>query len=78
MDDIKSILTGVYMHKSSNIELIALRPSTMDAKTDVKSIVATFQTDALHWQADAREKIRDPDSGAPSCFDAQFLRAIKI
>ena len=73
------ILTGVYMHKFSNIELISLRSSTMYAKTGVKTIVATFCTGALHWQADAAEKnIRDPDSGARSCSDAQFLRAIKI
>ena len=72
------ILTGVYMHKFSNIELIALRPSTMYARTGGKIIVATFGTSALHWRADAEEKIREPDSGAPSFFDAQFLRAIKI
>ena len=72
------ILTGVYMHEFSNIELIALRSSTMYAKTGVKTIVATFGTGALHWQAHAAEKIRDPDSGSPSCSDAQFLRAIKI
>ena len=78
MDDSKLILTGVYMHKFSNIELIALRPSTMYAKTGVKTTVATSRTGALHRQADAAKKIRDPDSGAPSCSDAQFLRAIKI
>jgi hypothetical protein len=72
------ILTGVYMHKFSNIELIVLRTSTMYAKTGVKTTVATSRTGAQHWQADATEKIRDPDSGAPSCSDAQFLRAIKI
>ena len=53
MDDRKLILTGVYMHKFSNIELIALRPSTMYAKNGVKTIVATFGTGALHWRADA-------------------------
>ena len=67
--DSKLILTHVYMHKFSNIELIALRPSTMYAKTGVKTIVAT---------ADAAKKIRDPDSGSRSCSDAQFFRAIKI
>lgn len=73
------ILTGVYMHKFSNIELIALRPSTMYAKTGVKTTVATSRTGALNWRVDAAEKkIRDPDSGARSCSDAQFLRAIKI
>ena len=72
------ILTGVYMHKFSNIELIALRLSTMYAKTGVKTTVATSRTGALRWRADAAEKIRDSDSGAPSCSDAQFLRAIKI
>ena len=78
MDDNKLILTGVYMHKFSNIELIALRPSTMYAKTGVKTTVATFGTGALRWRADVEEKkIREPDSGAPSCSDAQFLRAIK-
>ena len=56
MDDSKLILTGVYMHKFSNIELIALRPSTMYAKTGVKTTVATSRTGALHWQADAAEK----------------------
>ena len=50
----------------------------MYAKTGVKTIVATSRTGALHWRADAAEKIRDPDSGACSCSDAQFLRAIKI
>ena len=39
-DDTKLILTGVYVHKFSNIELIALRSSTMYAKTGVKTIVA--------------------------------------
>ena len=56
MDDNKLILTGVYMHKFSNIELIALRPSTMYAKTGVKTTVATSHTGALHWRADATEK----------------------
>ena len=70
MDDSKLILTGVYMNTFSNIELIELRPSTMYAKTGVKTTVATFGTGALHWRADAAEKIRDPDSGAPSCSDA--------
>ena len=78
MDDRKLILTGVYMHKFSNIELIALIPSTMYAKIGVKTTVATSRTGALYWQADAAEKIRDPNSGARSCSDAQFLRAIKI
>ena len=64
------ILTGVYMHKFSNIELIALSPSTSYAKTGVKTTFATFGTGALHWRADAAEKITDPDSGAPSCSDA--------
>ena len=50
------ILTSVYMHKFSNIELIALRPSTMYAKTGVKTTVATSRTGALHWRADAAEK----------------------
>ena len=78
MDESKLILTGVYMHKFSNIELIALRPSTMYAKTGVKTTVAISRTGALNWQADAAEKIRYLDSGARSCSDAQFLRAIKI
>ena len=78
MDDSKLILTGVYMHKFSNMELIALRLSTMYAKTGVKTIVASFGTGALHWRADAAEKNRDPNSGAPSCSNAQFLCAIKI
>ena len=79
MDDRKLILTGVYMHKFSNIELIALRSSTMYAKTGVKTTVATSRNGALHWRADVAEiKIRDPDSRARSCSDAQFLRAIKI
>ena len=72
------MLTGVYMHKFSNIELIALKSFTMYAKTSIETTVATSRTGALHWRADAMEKIRDPDSGAPSCSDAQFLRAIKI
>ena len=72
------VLTGVYMHKFSNIELIELRTSTMYAKTGVKTTVATSRTGALNWRADATEKNRDPDSGARSCSDAQFLRAIKI
>ena len=71
-------LTGVHMHKFSNIELIALKPSTMYAKTGVKTTVATSRTSALHWRADAAEKTRDPDTGARSCSDAQFLHAIKI
>ena len=66
------------MHKFSNIELIALRLSTMYAKTGVKTTVATSHTGALHWRADEWKKLRDLDSGAPSCSDAQFLRAIKI
>ena len=66
------------MHKFSNIELIALRPSTMYAKTGVKTTVATFGTGALHWRADAAEKNQGPELQAPSCSDAQFLRAIKI
>ena len=78
LDDNKLILTCVYMHKFSNIEPIALRSSTMYAKTGVKTTIATFGTGALHWRADAAKKIWDPDSGAPSCSDAQFLRAIKI
>ena len=56
MDDSKLILTGVYMHKFSNIELIALRPSTMYAKTGVKTTFATSRTGALHWRADGAEK----------------------
>ena len=78
MDDSKLILTGVYMHKFSNIELIALRPSTVYVKTGVKRTVATFGIGALHWRADAVEKNQGPDSGARSCSNAQFLRAIKI
>ena len=78
MDDSKLILTGVYMHKFSNIELIALRPSTMYAKTGVKTTAATSRTGALHWRADATKKVRDPESGARSCSNALFLRAIKI
>ena len=50
----------------------------MYAKTGVKKTVATSRTGALYWQADAAEKIRDPNSGARSCSDAQFLRSIKI
>ena len=68
----------VYMHKFSYIELIALRPSTMYAKTGVKTTVAASRTCALNWRADAAEKIRDPDSGARSFSDAQFLCAIKF
>ena len=68
----------MYMHKFSNIELIALRPSTMYAKTGVKTTGSTSRTGALHWRADATKKISDPDSGARSCSDAQFLHAIKI
>ena len=56
MDDNKLILIGVYMHKFSNIELIALRSSTMYAKTGVKTTVATSRTGALNWRADATEK----------------------
>ena len=56
MDDSKLILTGVYMHKFSNIELIALRPSTMYAKTGVKTTVATSRTGALHRRAEAAKK----------------------
>ena len=56
MDDSKLILTSVYMHNFSNIELIAVRPSTMYAKTEVKTTVATSRTGALHWRADAAEK----------------------
>ena len=44
------------MHKFSNMELIALKPSTMYAKTGVKTTVATSRTGALHWRADAEEK----------------------
>ena len=54
------ILTGVYMHKFSNIELIALRPSTMYAKTGVKTTVATSCTGALHWLADAAKTNQGP------------------
>ena len=50
----------------------------MYVKTGVKTTVATSRTGALHWRADAAEKIRDADSGARRCSDAQFLRAIKI
>ena len=60
MDDSKLILTGVYMHIFSNIELIALRPSTMYAKTGVKTTIATSHTGALHWRADAAEKNQGP------------------
>ena len=56
MDDDKLILTGVYMHKFSNIELIELRPSTMYAQTGVKTTVSTSRTGAQHWRADAAEK----------------------
>ena len=56
MDDNKLILTGVYIHKFSNIELIALRPSTMYVKTGVKTTVATSHTGALQWRADAAGK----------------------
>ena len=56
LDDNKLILTGVYMHKFSNIELIALSPSTMYAKTRVKTTIATSRTGALHWRADVAEK----------------------
>ena len=54
------ILIGVYMHKFSNIELIALTPSTMYAKTGVKTTVATLGTGALHYGADAVEKNQGP------------------
>ena len=70
MDDSKLILTGVYMHKFSNIELIALRPSTMYAKT-----VATSRTGALHWRADAAEKTsgaRTPDH-VVAPMDSSFM-----
>ena len=50
----------------------------MYAKTGVKTTIATSRTGALHWRADAAKKIKDLDSGARSCSDAQFLRAIKI
>ena len=70
------ILTGVYMQKFSNIELIALRPSTWYAKTGVKTTVAIAVL--CTGEPMQRKKIRDPDSGARSCSDAQFLRAIKI
>ena len=60
LDDSKLILTGVYMHKFSNTELIALRPSTMYAKTGVKTIFATSRTGALHWRADVAEKNQGP------------------
>ena len=56
MDDSKLILTGVCMHKFSNIELIALRPTTMYAKTGVKTIVTTSRPGALHSRADVVEK----------------------
>ena len=36
----------------------------MYAKTGVKTTVATSRTGALHWRADAGEKIKDPDFGA--------------
>jgi hypothetical protein len=58
----------MYMHKFNNIELITLRPSTMQAKTGAKSAVTTFGTGALHCRADARGKIQG--TGAPSCSDA--------
>ena len=57
MDDNKLILTGVYMHTFSNIELIALRPSAMYAKTGVKTTVATSRNGTLHWRANAGGKI---------------------
>ena len=60
MDDSKLIITGVYMHKFSNIEIIALRPSTIYAKTGVKTTVATSHTGALNWRADATEKNQGP------------------
>ena len=60
LDDNKLILTGVYMHKFSNIELITLRSSTMYAKNGVKTTVATSRTGALHWRADAAEKNQGP------------------
>ena len=60
LDDSKLILTGVYMHKFSNIELIALRPSTMYAKTGVKTTIATSRTGALHWRADSTENNQGP------------------
>ena len=60
LDDKKFILTGVYMHKFSNIELIALRLSTMYAKTGVKTNVATSRIGALNWQADVVEKNQGP------------------
>ena len=72
------ILTGVYMHKFSNIELIALRPSTMYAKIGVKTILLHLAPVPCTGEPMQRKKIRDPDSGARSCSDAQFLRAIKI
>ena len=50
------ILISVYMHTFSNIELIALRPSTMYAKTGVKTTLATSRTGVLQWWADAAEK----------------------
>ena len=60
LDVSKLKLTGVYMHKFSNIELIALRSSTMYAKTGVKTTVATSRTGALNWRADAAEKNQGP------------------
>ena len=60
LDDSKLILAGVYMHKFSNMELIALRPFTMYAKTREKTAAATSRTDALHWRADAAEKNQGP------------------
>ena len=68
MDDNKLILTGVYMHKFSNIELIALRPSTMYAKIGVKTTVDTSRTGALNWRADAAENksgTRTPEHVVP-------------
>ena len=50
----------------------------MYAKTGVKTTVATSRTGALHWRADAAEKNQGPGLRAPSCSDAQFLRAKKI
>ena len=48
------------MHKFSNIELIALRPSTVYAKTGIKTTIATAGTGALHWRGDAAEKNQGP------------------
>ena len=47
-------------------------------KTGVKTTIATSRTGALHQRAEQRKKNRDPNSGAPSCSNAQFLCAIKI